>query len=114
ARAKEIVEGHDMALTPEDIDKVAAKTVQMLLQKDLTIPEDWKAQFPDDPTIQDGTIGYDTCVRSGYLHSRQANEDADVLLTEMEAIKAMLVALTGGTSLPPAGATVSVTGTLEL
>ena len=110
----EVMTGETMALTPEDIDKVAARTVQMLLQKDLTIPEDWKTQFPDDPTIQDGTIGYDTCVRSGYFHSRQANEDADVLLTELEEIKAMLAAMPGGTPLPPAGATVSLTGTLEL
>jgi hypothetical protein len=106
ARAKEIVEG-DVALTDADIDKVANKTVEKLLQKNMPIPEDWKAQFPDDPTIQDGEIGYDTAVRSGYFHSRQGNEQLDALEAKVDQI---LIALAGGPTLPPPGNNTSTTG----
>lgn len=101
ARAKEIVEG-DVPLTQADADLV----VKTLLQKNMPIPEDWKVQFPDDPTIQDGEIGYDTAVRSGYFHSRQGNEQLDALEAKVDQI---LAALAGGT-LPPPGPPTSTTG----
>lgn len=92
----------DVALTDADIDKIADRTVEKLLKKNLPIPEDWKAQFPDDPTIQDGEIGFDTCVRSGYFHSRKANEQT-------------VAPAGGGTPLPPPAANTSATftGTVE-
>ena len=74
ARAKEIVEG-DMPLSDEDVDKVAKRTLDMFLEKELTIPDSWKVLWPDDPGIQDGKIGLVTVWRSGYFHGRQANEE---------------------------------------
>lgn len=100
--------GDDVALSDADIDKVAAKTVEKLLQKNMPIPEDWMAQFPDDPSIQDGEIGYDTSVRSGYFHSRQGNEQLDVVEAKVDQI---LAALAGGTPLPPPAANTSATFT---
>lgn len=74
ARAKEIVEG-DMPLSDEDIEKVASKTLDTFLKKQLEVPDIWMALWPDDPGIQDGAIGLMTLWRSGYFHARQANEE---------------------------------------
>jgi hypothetical protein len=69
-----VMTGEDMELSDAAIQKIADKTVETLLKKNLPIPQIWKDAFPDDPSIQDGEIGYDTCVRSGYFHARQAND----------------------------------------
>jgi hypothetical protein len=63
ARAKEIVEG-DMPLSDEDIEKVASKTLDTFLKKQLEVPDIWMALWPDDPGIQDGAIGLMTLWRS--------------------------------------------------
>lgn len=68
------IRGEDVALTDAEIQKIADRTVETLLKKNLPIPQIWMDAFPDDPSIQDGEIGYDTCVRSGYFHARQAND----------------------------------------
>lgn len=69
-----IMTGEAMELSDAQIQKIADKTVETLLKKNLPIPQIWMDAFPDDPSIQDGEIGYATCVRSGYFHSRQAND----------------------------------------
>lgn len=70
-----VLRGDDMALSDEDVQKVAKATLDMFLKKEMTIPDDWKALWPNDPGIQDGKIGLDTLWRSGYFHGRQANEE---------------------------------------
>lgn len=61
-----------MAITPAD----AKLIVDTLMKTNLPVSEFWKSQYPDNPGVQDGTVGYDTCVTSGYFHSRQSNERA--------------------------------------
>ncbi len=73
ARAKEIVEG-TMPLTDDDVTKI----VNGLLSKKLTVTDEWKAKFPADPGIQDGTISYETALKSGYFWDRQAEDPLSV------------------------------------
>lgn len=112
----EVLRGDDDMPTVDEI-------VNGLLSKKLKVTDEWKAQFPNDPGIQDGEISFETALKSGYFWSRQsedpegvgAGQMAEVLakLAELEA-KVDALSAGGGTPLPPAGATVSVTGTFEL
>jgi hypothetical protein len=67
--------GDDMALTDEDIKKIADKTLDTFLKKQVEVPDTWKVLWPHDEGIQDGTISLLTAWRSGYFHGRQANEE---------------------------------------
>lgn len=107
-----IMTGETMALSDDDIDRI----VNALLSKKLKVTEGWLPVFPADPGVQDGTISFETALKSGYFWTRQA-EDPESAPTgsrmgQLEAkVDQVLEALAGGTPLPPPGGATSGTGT---
>lgn len=108
ARAKEIVEG-TVPLTKEDAELV----VKTLLDTQIEVSEEWCKHWPDDADIQDGKVSVRTCLRSGYLWNRLAEDLEAVNGGRATAILAQLPT-SSDTPLPPAGTEVSVTGALTL
>lgn len=100
----------DMALSEDDIERI----VNALLSKKLKVTEGWLPVFPADPGVQDGTISYETALKSGYFWTRQAEDPASAPTgSRMAALEAkvdqILAALAGGQ--PPTVTGSSGTGT---
>jgi len=92
-----------MAISDADVDKIAEATLAKFLKKQLEIPDEWKALWPDDPGIQDGSIGLVTVWRSGYFHARQGNEEVTggpVAVQVPSKLDQILAILTQGVPVP--------------
>lgn len=95
--------------------------VDLNLDQKIPLPAWAKTAWPDDPTVQDGTIEVGTALASGWAHTRRTDDETSRLERDLAAVKQSvsdleakidaLIAAHGGTAGP---ARVSFTGTAVL